>query len=123
MNEEPTQRDLEIRAAIDELSEANENVQRMLEEVRRWQQQNPPPAQPRSVRSMAEVEEFECRNEEWHKPYGERMNRYEQAQAQLEAARNKVKSLLPLHYAYEYKGKRYLREGSSYRVEDIGLSS
>jgi hypothetical protein len=43
MSEEPTQRDLEIRAAIDELSEANENVQRMLEEVRRWQQQNPPP--------------------------------------------------------------------------------
>ncbi len=119
MSEEPTQRDLEIRAAIDELREANENVQRMLEEVRRWQQQNPPPAQPRSVRSMAEVEEFERRNEEWHKPYGERMNRYEQAQARLEAASNKVKSLLPQHYAYEYKGKRYLREGSSYRVEDI----
>jgi hypothetical protein len=37
MSEEPTQRDLEIRAAIDELSQANENVQRMLEEVRRWQ--------------------------------------------------------------------------------------
>ena len=65
MSEEPTQRDLEIRAAIDELSEANENVQRMLDEVRRWQQQNPPPAPPRSVRSMAEVEEFERRNEEW----------------------------------------------------------
>jgi hypothetical protein len=29
MSEEPTQRDLEIRAAIDELSEANENVQRI----------------------------------------------------------------------------------------------
>jgi hypothetical protein len=57
MSEEPTQRDLEIRAAIDELSEANENVQRMLDEVRRWQQQNPPPAPPRSVRSMAEVED------------------------------------------------------------------
>ncbi len=42
MSEEPTQRDSEIRAAIDELSEANENVQRMLDEVRRWQQQNPP---------------------------------------------------------------------------------
>jgi hypothetical protein len=119
MSEEPTQRDLEIRAAIDELSEANENVQRMLDEVRRWQQQNPPPAPPRSVRSMAEVEEFERRNEEWHKPYGERTNRYEQAQAQLEAASKKVESVLPQHYAYEYKGKRYLREGSSYRVEDI----
>ena len=47
------------------------------------------------------------------------MDRYEQAQTQLEAARNKVKSVLPQHYAYEYKGKRYLREGSSYRVEDI----
>ena len=119
MSEEPTQRDLEIRAAINELSEANENMQRVLDEVRRWQQQNPPPAPPRSVRSMAEVEEFERRNEEWHKPYGERMNRYEQAQAQLEAARNNVNLLLPQHYAYEYKGKRYLREGSSYRVEDI----
>jgi hypothetical protein len=119
MSEEPTQRDLEIRAAIDELSGANENVQRMLDEVRRWQQQNPPPAPPRSVRSMAEVEEFERRNEEWHKPYSERMNRYEQAQARLEAASNKVKSLLPQHYGYEYKGKRYLREGSSYRIEDI----
>jgi F0F1-type ATP synthase membrane subunit b/b' len=119
MSREPTQRDLEIRAAIDELSEANENMELMLEEVRRWQQQNPPPAQPPSVRSMAEVEAFERRNEEWHKPYSERMNRYEQAQAQLEAARNKVKSLLPQHYAYEYKGKRYLLEGSSYRVEDI----
>ena len=48
---------------------------------------------------MAEVEEFERRNEEWHKPYSERMNRYEQAQARLEAASNKVKSLLPQHYA------------------------
>ena len=64
MSEEPTQRDLEIRAAIDELSEANETVQRMLDEVRRWEQHNPPPAQPRSVRSMAEAEEFERRNEE-----------------------------------------------------------
>ncbi len=68
---------------------------------------------------MAEVEEFERRNEEWHKPYGELMNRYEHAQAQLEAARTKVKSVLPQHYAYEYEGKRYLREGSSYRVENI----
>jgi hypothetical protein len=123
MSEELTQQDLEIRAAIDELGEANENVQRMLEEVQRWQQQNPPPEQPPSVRSMAQVEEFERRNEEWHKPYGELMNRYEQAQAQLEAASNKVKSLLPQHYAYEYKGKRYLLEGNSYRIEDIGWSS
>ena len=120
MSEEPTQQDLEIRAAIDELSEANENVQRTLEEVQRWQQQNPPPEQPQSVRSMAQVEEFERRNEEWHEPYGQLTNRHEQAQAQLEAASNKVKSLLPQHYAYEYKGKRYLREGSSYRVDDIG---
>lgn len=119
MSKEPTQRDLEIRAAIDELSEANENLQRTLEEVERWQRQNPPPAQPRSVQSMAEVEEFERRNEEWHKPYSELMNRYEQAQAQLEATSSKVKSLLPQHYAYEYKGKRYLREGNTYRIEDI----
>ena len=119
MNSGPAQRDVEIRAAIDELSEANENMQRIIKEVEHWQQENPPPAQPQSVQSMAEVEEFERRNEEWHKPYSERMNRYEQAQAQLEAASNKVKSLLPQHYAYEYKGKRYLREGSSYRVEDI----
>jgi hypothetical protein len=120
MSEEATQRDLEIRAAINELSEANENMQRMTKEVERWQQENPPPTQPQSVRSMAEVEEFERKNDEWHKPYRERMERHQQARARLEAASNKVKSLLPEHIAYEYKGRRYKREGSTYRIEDIG---
>jgi hypothetical protein len=94
---------LEIAAAIEELSQANENVQGMLllDELRRCQQQNPPPIQPLSVRSMVELEQFERTTEEWHKPYGERMDRYEQAQGQLEAASNRVKSLLPQHYAYE----------------------
>ena len=105
MSEGPTQRDLEIRAATDELSEANENVQRMLEEVRRWQQQDPPPAPPRSVRSMAEVEEFERRNEEWHKPYGERMNRYEQAQVQLEAASNQSQISTPAALCLRIRGR------------------
>jgi predicted nucleic acid-binding Zn-ribbon protein len=120
MSEEATQRDLEIRAAINELSEASENMQRITEEVERWQKENQPPTQPQSVRSMAEVEEYERKNEEWHEPYKQRMERHQQARARLEAASNKVKSLLPPHIAYEYKGRRYRREGNTYRIEDIG---
>jgi len=69
---------------------------------------------------MAEVEEFGRRNEEWSKPFTERRQRLEQAELQLHAAVNKVTSLLPQDIAYEYKGKRYKRKGSTYRIEDIG---
>jgi hypothetical protein len=120
MSSGPTQRDVEIRAAIDETHEIDKNVRRIREELQRWQQENPSPKQPQSVQSMAEIEEFERRNVEWSKPYAERRERLEQAESQLYAASNKVKSLLPEGVAYEYKGKRYLRGGETYRVEDIG---
>jgi len=67
---------------------------------------------------MAKVEEFERRNEAWNKHYMERRERLEQAQAQLHAAQQKLVSLLPQHIGYEYKGKRYQREGNSYRVDN-----
>jgi hypothetical protein len=86
MNSGPAQRDVEIRAAIDELNEADENVRRVREEVERWQQENPSPKQPKSVQRMAEVEEFERRNEAWNKLYMERRERLEQAQTQLHTA-------------------------------------
>jgi hypothetical protein len=50
----------------------------------------------------------------------ERRERLEQAQARLHAAQKKLVSLLPQHIGYEYKGKRYQREGSSFRVDNIG---
>jgi len=69
---------------------------------------------------MAEVEEFERRKEAWNKLYMERREQLEQVQAQLHAAQEKLVSLLPQQIGYEYKGKRYQRERSSYRVDDIG---
>jgi hypothetical protein len=120
MNSGPAQRDVEIRAAINELNEAEKNVRGVREEVERWQQENPPPKQPKSVQRMAEVEEFESRKVAWNKLYMEYRERLEQAQARLHAAQEKLVSLLPQQIGYEYKGKRYQRERSSYRVDNIG---
>ena len=120
MNNEPEQRDEEIRAAIDELNEAHENVGRVREEGERWQQENPPPNQPHSVQSMAEIDRFEHRNDAWNKLYREHRELLEKAQARLHAAQGKLVSLLPEQIGYEYKGKRYQREGSSYRTDRIG---
>ena len=120
MHSEPAQRDVEVRAAIDEVNEADQNVRRVREEGERWQQENPTPKQPKSVQRMAEVEEFELRNEAWNKLYLERRGSLEQAQARLHAAQEKLVSLLPQHIGYEYKGKRYQRERDSYRIDDIG---
>ena len=120
MNSGPAQTDVEIRAAIDELKEAEKNVRRVREEGERWQQENPPPKEPKTVRRMAEVDEFESSNQEWTKLYGQRRERLEQAQARLHAAQKKLGSLLPHHIGYEYEGKRYQREGGSYRVDNTG---
>jgi hypothetical protein len=119
MNNEPEQRDEEIRAAIDELNEAQENVRRVREEGEHWQQENPSPKEPNTEQRMAEVDEFESRNEAWTKLYGQRRERLEQAQARLHAAQRKLVSLLPQQIGYEYEGKRYQREGNSYRVDNI----
>jgi hypothetical protein len=120
MDSGPAQKDVEIRAAIDELNEAEKNVRGVREDVERWQQENPPPKQPKSVQRMAEVEEFEGRKVAWNKLYMEHRERLEQAQAQLHAAQEKLVSLLPQEIGYEYKGKRYQRERRSYRVDNIG---
>jgi hypothetical protein len=120
MSNGPAQSDVEIRASIDELKEAEENVRRVREEGERWQQENPPPKEPKTVRRMAEVDEFESTNEAWNKLYRERRERLEQAQARLRAAQRKLVSLLPQQIGYEYEGKRYQREGSSYRVDKMG---
>lgn len=120
MDNEPEQRDEEIRAAIDELNEAHENVRSVREEGERWQQENPSPKQPHSVKSLSEVDRFEHRNNAWNKLYKEHRERLEEAQARLQAAQKKLVSLLPEQIGYEYKGKRYLREGSSYRTDRIG---
>jgi hypothetical protein len=119
MNSGPAQRDVEIRAAINELNEAEKNVRGVREEGERWQQVNPPPKQPKSVQRMAEIEEFEGRNQAWNKLYMEHRERLEQTQARLHAAQEKLVSLLPQQIGYEYKGKRYQRERSSYRVDNI----
>jgi hypothetical protein len=68
---------------------------------------------------MAEVDEFESRNEAWNKLYRGRRERLEQAQARLHTAQKKLVSLLPHHIGYEYKGKRYQRERDSYRIDNI----
>ncbi len=120
MDNDPEQRDEEIRATIDELNEADENVRRVREEGERWQQENPPPKQPRSVKTMAEIERFEHSNNAWNKLYRERRERLEEAQARLRAAQDKLVSLLPEQIGYEYKGTRYRREGGSYRTDRMG---
>ncbi len=119
MDNESEQRDEEIRATIDELNEAEKNVRRVREEGERWQQENPPPEQPHSVRRMAEIESFDLSKKAWNKLYGERRERLEEAQARLHAAQEKLVSLLPEQIGYEYKGKRYQREGGSFRTDRI----
>jgi hypothetical protein len=119
MDNGPKQRDAEIRATIDELNEAHENVRLVREDGERWQRENPPPKQPQSVRSMAEIERFERRNDAWNKLYMERRERLEEAQARLHAAQDKLVSLLPEQIGYEYKGRRYQREGASYRTDRV----
>ena len=120
MNDGPEQRDVEIRATIDELNEAAETLRRFREEEERWHQENPSPKQPQSVKSMTEVEQFEHKKEAWNELDVERRKRFEQAQARLQAAQRKLVSLLPEQIGYEYKGKRYQREGGSYRTDRIG---
>src|SRR5919107_326389 len=120
MDNGPEQRDEEIRAAIDELNEAQEKVRRVREEGERWQQENPPPNQPESVQRMVEIDRFEHSNNAWNKQYGERRERLEEAQARLHAAQTKLVSLLPEQIGYQYKGKRYQREGGSFRADRIG---
>ena len=120
MNGESEQRDVEIRATIDELNEAAETLRRVREEEERWHQENPSPKQPQSVKSMTEVERFEHKKEAWNELDMERRARLEQAHARLQAAQKKLVSLLPEQIGYEYKGTRYQREGSSYRTDRTG---
>jgi predicted RNase H-like nuclease (RuvC/YqgF family) len=105
MSSGPTQKDTEIRAAIDELNEAVENTRRAREEVERWQRENPRPEQPQSVQSMAEVERFERRSEEWNKPYIERRERLEQAEEKLQAAHKKATVTAPTAHWLRIQGK------------------
>jgi hypothetical protein len=69
---------------------------------------------------MAEIDRFEQSNNAWNKQYGEGRARLEEAQARLHAAQSKLVSLLPEQIGYEYKGKRYQREGGSFRTDRIG---
>jgi hypothetical protein len=120
MNGGAEQRDVEIRATIDELNEAAESLRRLREEEEGWNQENPSPKQPQSVKSMTEVERFEQKKEAWNELDVERRARLEQAHERLKAAQKKLVSLLPEQIGYEYKGKRYQREGSSYRTDRTG---
>ena len=105
MNSGPAQRDVEIRAAIDELNEAEKTVRGVREEGERWQQENPSPKQPKSVQRMAEIEEFEGRNQAWNKLYMEHRERLEQAQARLHAAQEKARVTAPTAHRLRIQGK------------------
>jgi hypothetical protein len=107
VSEEVSDRDRRLRGAIDEWERAMEEVGRVRAEGERWQQENPPPTQPRDVESLAEIERFERENEEWNVPYREHMGRLTQAQVRRREAENEVVKLLQPNYNYVYRGKRY----------------
>ncbi len=108
MSEETTERDVRIRAAIDEYHQATAEQDRIREETTRWQQRNLPPQKPKTVTSMAQVDEYERKNEEWGGPYREQLRMRDEAAVRVDTATENLITLLPRDYGYVYKGHRYL---------------
>jgi hypothetical protein len=108
MSEETTERDVQIRAAIDEYHQAIAEQDRIREETTRWQQEHPPPQKPETVTSVAQIDEYERKNEEWGVPYREQLRMRDEAAVRAEKATETLTTLLPRDYGYVYKGHRYL---------------
>lgn len=113
MDREATERDLEIRAAIDEYHEAGAEYHRVHEETKLWQQENPQPTQPRIVESTAEIEEHEKATVEWSTLYDEQRERREEAEGNFQEAAHKQKTLLPRKFGYRYRRRTYSLSGSA----------
>lgn len=119
MSREPTEKDLKIRAAIDEYHQAQADFLRVDQETKRWAQENPQPSRPKSVESTAEIDEFEKANAEWGKPYHEQRERREHAERKFSEARGNLISLLPRNFNYIYQGKGYsIDSGMNIRITD-----
>ena len=117
MSAEASERDRQLREAIDEWEGATAKVARARTEANHWHQENPPPQQPKSVESFAEYEEFERQNQEYNVAHGKYRDSLMQAQVEERAAQEQVRKLLPESVPYRHKGKRYvLRDGGAVRL-------
>lgn len=112
MTREPSERDLQIRAAIEEWEEARINRELTHESTDLWQQENVPPRRPKIIESIAEIGDYERESEEWNRPYQEQRERRHEADMRLQRATKHVESLLPAEYEYRH-GKKLYRIGSS----------
>ena len=108
MSEETTEKDIQIRAAIDEYHQAIAEQDRIREETTRWQQEHPPPQKPKTVTSMAQIDEYERKNEGWSVPYREQLRMRDEAADRADKATETLTTLLPRDYGYVYKGHRYV---------------
>lgn len=126
MTREPSERDLQIRAAIDEWEEAKLNQELTHQQTDLWQKENIPPRRPKIIDSVLEIEDYERETEEWDKPYRDQREKRHEADMKLQRATRNVESLLPHEYEYKY-GEKLYRVGSSGLVArnqfDSGRSS
>lgn len=112
MTIEPSERDLQIRTAIDEWEEARLNRELTYQQTELWQKENVPPRKPKVIDSILEIEDYERENEEWNKPYQEQREKRHEADMRLQRATQNVESVLPHEYEYRH-GEKLYRVGSS----------
>lgn len=112
MTREPSERDLQIRTAIDEWEEARLNQDLTHKQTDLWQNENTPPRKPKIIGSVLEIEDYERESEEWDIPYQDQRKMRHEADMRLQRAAKNVVSLLPPEYEYSHREKLY-RVGSS----------
>ena len=120
MNSGPAQRDVEIRAAIDELNEAEKTY---VVFAKRWSAGSKrihPQNNLRVYRGWRRSKSLRAGIKRGTNYIWNTANDSSKPRRGCMQPKKKLVSLLPQHIGYEYKGKRYQRERSSYRVDNIG---
>jgi hypothetical protein len=112
MSSNPSERDLQIRTAIDEWEEARIEQELVRKQTDLWQKENIPPRRPKIIDSVVEISDYERESEDWDKPHRAQRARLHEADMRLQRATKKVESLLPHEYEYRHEEKLY-KLGSS----------
>lgn len=112
MTREPSERDLQIRTAIDEWEAARTNQESTHKQTDLWQDENSPPRKPKIIASVLEIDDYERESEEWNTPYQDQRGKRHQADMNLQKATKNVESLLPHEYEYSH-GEKLYKVGSS----------
>lgn len=122
MSRDPSELDLQIRAAIDEWEVARLDQESTHAQNELWEKENIPPSKPRVIDSVLEIEDYERKSEQWDKPHQDQRAKRHEADMRLQRATKKVESLLPHEYEYRHGDKVY-KVGSSGLVTRSGSDS